>query len=232
VYTNVSELVDPPRIHHRAMRALNFDETARFLQAAHGDPLEALYILAIGTGMRRGELLALHWHDISLTGYYLAVNWTLSRTRGSGLVCEEPKTKKSRRRVDLEPGCTDALRVHGRAQKEARLRSGELWHDTDLVFANELGRPVEPSNMLTRSFWPIRQRAGFPELRFHDLRHTAATLMLEAGVDLKRVSDRLGHSTINITADRYLHVTPAMDRSAADAVGHLLRTAQALLVSP
>jgi len=83
--------------------------------------------------------------------------------------------------------------------------------------------------MLVRAFWPIRDKAGFPELRFHDLRHTAATLMLEAGVDLKRVSERLGHSTINITADRYLHVTPAMDRAAADAVGRLLLTARSAL---
>jgi len=227
VLRNVAELVDPPRIPRHEMRALSAHEAATFLEEARGDRLEAVYVLAIGTGMRRGELLALHWRDVDLDQGFVSVNWTLSRTKAAGIRCDEPKTRKSRRRIDLEGDCIRALRDHLGRQRAERLVAGAVWENNDLVFANELGRLIEPSNFTARSFLPIRRRAGFPQLRFHDLRHTAGTLMLEAGVDIKRVSERLGHSTINVTADRYLHVTPAMDRSAAEAVGQLLRVARA-----
>ena len=236
VARNVAELVEPPRVRREARRFLNASEARSFLEAARGDAFEGLYILAIGTGLRRGELLGLHWRDVDLSRGLLSVNWTQIRDERDGLSLDSPKTEHSRRRLRLDADVVEALRAHHRRQADQRLKAGEAWEENDLVFPNEIGRPLNPSNLITRSFWPLRDRAGLgpgstatgtpPALRFHDLRHTAGSLMLEAGVPLKIVSERLGHSNINITADIYLHVTEGLDEAAAVAVGDLLRRAR------
>ena len=239
VARNVAELVDPPRVVRVQPRVLSAVEASRFLDCAQGDRYEAIYVLAIGTGMRRGELLGLHWRDVDLDRGLLSVNWNLIRTSRDELQLDAPKTAQSRRRLTLDEETITALREHRARQLEQRLQVGTAWQETDLVFCNEVGRATNPSNLIVRSFWPIRKQAGFdavtttdrrgrttvivPALRFHDLRHTAGTLMLEANVPLKIVSSRLGHSNINVTADTYLHVTDRMDHEAAVAVGDLLR---------
>ena len=229
VGANVALLVDPPRVERAERRFLSANEARRFLSAAAGDRLEAMYVLAVTTGMRRGELLALHWADVDLDRGVCAVNWNLIRSATDELALDAPKTPQSRRRLTLDPSAVDALRRHQARQAEERRLRGPVWEDNDLVFANEIGRPINPSNLINRSFWPLRDRAGFhrgaagtPALRFHDLRHTAGSLMLEAGVPLKVVSARLGHANINITADIYLHLTDRLDEQAALAVGCLL----------
>jgi integrase len=211
---NVADLVDPPRLRRRPMTAYGPDEAARLLQAAKGDPLEALYVLALTTGMRQGELLALRWRDVDLDGGRLAVRATLLRTP-AGVGLAEPKTAASTREVELSSIAVDALQRHHAAQSEARLQAGSEWDDGDFVFTNAVGRPINASNLLTRSWHPLLRRSGLQRVRFHDLRHTAATLLLGRGVHPKVVSEMLGHSTIAITLDLYSHVTKTMGQMAA-----------------
>ena len=117
---------------------------------------------------------------------------------------------------------TEALQRHHRRQQEERIRAGSAWSDMDLVFANTVGRPLQPGNIRGRSFEPLLERAGLPRMRFHDLRHTAATLLLGAGIHPKVVSEMLGHSSVTITLDLYSHVTPTMQQQAASVLDSLL----------
>lgn len=133
-----------------------------------------------------------------------------------------PKTAGSRRQLVLTTVAVAALRRHKAAQAEERLGLGAAWQDNDLVFANEVGRPVEVRNLMRRSFVPLLERANLPSIRFHDLRHTAATLLLGGGMHPKLVSEMLGHTRISTTIDLYSHVTPVMHQQAAQAMDAIL----------
>lgn len=218
---NVADLVDPPRTRRREMATLSALEARELMFAAQGERLEALYVVALTTGMRQGELLALRWGDVDLDRRTLQVRASLQRA-AEGFEFGEPKTASSRRGVALTQAATTALRRHRAAQASERLRVGAAWADLGLVFANEVGGALDPRNVLRRSFYPLLKRAGLPRIRFHDLRHTAATLMLAQGVHPKIASEMLGHSNIGITLDTYSHVTPTMQRSATDALDALL----------
>ncbi len=219
---NVADLVTPPRIVRHDMQALSPEQARAFLAAAREERLEALYAVALTTGMRQGELLALRWRDVDLEGGRLQVVATLQRTR-DGFTFAEPKTGHSRRQVGLTEAAIVSLREHRSKQAAEQLWLGAAWEDKDLVFANEVGRPIEATNLLRRSFSPLLERAGLPRIRFHDLRHTAATLMLGRGVQPKIVSEMLGHSQIAVTLDLYSHVTPTMQKAATEAMNDLLR---------
>lgn len=222
VHRNVSDLVDPPRMARHEMQTLSQEQARTLLEAAEGERLEALYHLALTTGIRQGELLALRWRDVDLGAATLQVRATLTRASGE-FVLAEPKTRRSGRTVLLTAGAVEALRSHRARQNEERLRLGSEWDDRwDLVFANEVGRPIEAGNLLRRSFWPLLQRAGLPRIRFHDLRHSAATLLLSRNVHPKIVSEMLGHSQIGVTLDRYSHVVPTMQRAATEAMEAML----------
>ncbi|HEV2952732.1 MAG TPA: site-specific integrase, partial [Candidatus Dormibacteraeota bacterium] len=220
---NVADLVDPPRRATSEIRPLSLTETQTFLAHADSDRFAALYVLAITTGMRQGELLGLHWRDIDLSARVLRVRGSLQRTK-KGLGISEPKTSHSRRQVELAAIAVEALRDHQDRQQAERSRWPGAWADLDLVFPNEIGRPVEAGNLIRRSFWPILDRAGLRRIRFHDLRHTAATLLLAKSVHPKVVSEMLGHSRIGITLDLYSHVTRTMQREATDAMDDLLKS--------
>jgi integrase len=226
VQRNVADLVTPPRVQRHEMRTLTSDHAKRLLEAARGDRLEALYVLALTTGMRLGELLALRWRDVDIEGSALSVRGTLLRNR-TGLTISEPKTAGSRRHVSIGGLAVDALERHKVSQTAERLLKGSAWQDNDLVFANELGRPLEDTNVRRRSFEPLLAKAELPRIRFHDLRHTAATLLLGEGVHPKIVSERLGHSRVGITLDLYSHVTPTMQQQAAKTIETLLTTPNA-----
>jgi len=221
VARNVVALVDPPRGARREMTTLSAEQARALIHAAKDDRYGALYVVAVTSGMRQGELLGLRWRDVDLTAGTVHVRTTLQRA-GDSLAFVEPKTSHSRRQVLLTELAVSAMRRHRVAQTSERLRLGAAWEDNDLVFANEIGRPVEASNLLRRSFLPLLRRAGIPRLRFHDLRHTAATLMLGRGVHPKIVSEMLGHSQVGLTLDVYSHVTPTMQREAASALDGLL----------
>ena len=221
VLRNVADLVDPPRVPRHEMHTLSAEQAAHFLRTAASERLEALYVLALATGMRQGELLALRWRDVDLEKGVLAVRGSLARHKGEGLVIGETKTGRVRQ-VALGRTAVDALRRHRAAQNVERLRLGSIWEDADLVFTNELGGPADARNVLRRSFVPLLARAGLDSIRFHDLRHSAATLLLGQGMHPKIVAEMLGHSQIAVTLDLYSHVTPMMHRQAADALDTLL----------
>ena len=215
-------LVDPPRVTRHEFHALTPDEARSLLAGLRGDRLSALYVLALTTGMRQGELLALRWADLDLPGRRLAVRGSLHRDPGGGWTIREPKTERSRRQVLLPPMAAKALQAHRLRQNAERLHAGPSWEENGLVFPNHVGRPLSAQNLLQRHFHPLLERLSLPKIRFHDLRHTAATLLLAEGVHPKMVSEMLGHTEIGITLNLYSHVTPAMHESAAGALGRLL----------
>ena len=221
VRDNAADLVDPPRPETREMQALSPDEARRFLAAAAGDRFEALYTLAITTGMRQGELLGLRWRDVSLEERSVRVTGSLQYVPGRGLRVGAPKTARSRRHVLLSEFGAEVLARHHKQQDHERAVARD-WDDNDLVFPNRLGRPMYATNLLDRSFTALLERARLPRVRFHDLRHTAATLLLGQGVHPKVVSEMLGHTNTSITLDLYSHATPTMQREAAGAFDRLL----------
>ena len=214
---NVADVVKPPRPVPKEMVALSADETRRLLEAAGGDRLEALYILAVHTGMRQGEMLALRWQDVDMESAVMSVRRTLTRSGGK-VVFGEPKTKKSRRSIRLTPQAVEALRSHLERQLEDMEILGDHYQDQGLVFTTNTGGPINPSNLRQRSFAQLLKRAGLPHMRFHDLRHTCATLLLSRGVHPKFVQELLGHATIAITLDTYSHVMPSMGDATAKAM--------------
>lgn len=218
---NVAELVDAPSIQRKEMRTLAPQEARHFLDVAASDRLHALYVVALSTGLRQGELLALRWADVDLEKRTLQIRGSLQRT-SSGLTVTETKTSKSRRSVMLPEVAIDALKTHRAKQGIERLAQGPDWPALDLIFCNKVGRPIESQNLLARGFRPLLKRAGLPTMRFHDLRHTAATLLLGEGVHPKIVSEMLGHSQVSVTLDIYSHVTPTMQAQAAAAMESVL----------
>jgi integrase len=203
-------------------------ELASFLDQLRGDPLHAPILLAATTGMRRGEVLGLRWRDTDLDAGRVAIRQTLAAVRdvdGDGgrhlLVFGEPKTAKGRRTVPLPPQTVAVLRAHRKAQAAERLQAGPDYTDRDLVFAEPDGTPIHPDKFRKR--FEVRiGRSGLPPVRFHDLRHTYATLALQAGVHAKVVPEILGHANIGITLDTYSHAIPAMQESAAATVARLV----------
>lgn len=212
VQRNVAGLVDKPRVPRYQSARMTVEQAQTLLQALRGDRMEALYILAVATGMRRGELLGLRWCDVDLDRSVLYIRTTLIRLKGE-LRFQEPKTEKGKRVVYLPRFAMRALQDHRDRQWVERQHAGPRWQDTDLVFPTTVGTPYEPRN-LNRHFDRLTERAGLPHIRLHDIRHSAASIMEAAGVSLKTLSTILGHSTIGITGD--LYVTP-YDASQEDA---------------
>ncbi len=217
--------VKAPRPAPKEMRPLSEDEARRLLDAAstadqngEADPFEALYVLAITAGLRRGELLALRWDDADLERGTLRVGRSLTREKGRYLM-GDTKTKKGRRRVNLTPRTVAALKAHRKRQLEERVRYAGLHEDRDLIFSTQTGAIVSPENLIKRSFKPLLKRAGLPEIRFHDLRHTCATTLLGWSVHPKLVQELLGHATVAMTLDTYSHYLPSMGDQAGGAMG-------------
>lgn len=218
---NVTEAVTPPRPAAEEMKPLSREETQKLLEAARGDRLEALYILAVHTGMRLGELLGLGWEDVKLDSRRLQLRRGLTLS-GNRLVLGELKTKRSRRTVHLTERATTALRDHRKLQLEERIQYDGLCEDHGLVFTTHTGTPINPSNVRRRSLYPLLERAELPKIRFHDLRHTCATLLLSEGVHPKYVQELLGHANISQTLDTYSHVLPGMGEQTAIAMENAL----------
>jgi integrase len=220
---NPADSVTAPAPTTKEMHPLSAEEARRLLEAARGDRLEALYVLAVHTGMRRGELLGLKWDDVDLDSQTVRIRRTLTRTdNGRRLALGEPKTRKSRRTVRLTQRAVEALRSHRKRQLEEKLMVGSLYQDRGLVFAGEGGGLINPSNLRQRSFVPLTKRAGLRQITFHDLRHTCASLLFQRNVHPKFVQELLGHASVAITLDTYSHMLPGMGGEAADAIGAAL----------
>jgi integrase len=219
VSRNVVRQVRPPTAVRPEIVTWSADEVRQFLESVEDHRLRAVLVVLATTGMRRGEVMGLRWGDVDLEAGRMAVEQTLN-TVNDKLSFGPVKTAKSRRRLSLDKQTIDALRRHRAEQDADRKRFGAGWgaDGLDLVFRDQLGGPVHPDRF-TRQFKTLVRQAGLPELRGpHNLRHTWATLALEAGVHPKVVSERLGHSTISITLDTYSHVVPSMDADAAAVV--------------
>jgi integrase len=210
VMRNVATLVDPPARNRQEPRPLSREQARTFLDGIRNDPRQALYITALGTGLRQGELLALRWSDVDLDRGELTVRHTLQRFTHE---LAPTKTERSRRTLRLPRQVTAALVAH-RARQAVVPLSG-------LVFTSAAGRPLDSANV-TRGLKLCLRRLGLPHQRFHDLRHAFATLMLESGESLDVVSRFLGHTTIATTADIYGHLTPAMLDRAAERMDAIL----------
>jgi integrase len=200
----------PPRVE-----SLSEAQVRKLLKSAKGHRLEALFVLAITTGLRQGELFALRWSDIDLQRRTLYVQRAAQEVNGD-IAFVEPKTDQSRRRVQLSTTALDALK------RRRELAKGED-HSSDLAFPSEHGHVLRKSNFIRREWDPIREAAGTPGARFHDLRHTAASLLLIEGVHPKVVSEMLGHASVRLTLDTYSHLIPTMQAEAARAFDRLLR---------
>lgn len=219
---NPADAVEPPRPERAEMHVLDPAGVSRLLEAAEGTRAYAAVLLAVTTGLRRGELLGLRWEDIDLQRGVLSVQQTVQRSRSAGLHIREPKTQRSRRLVTLPAMAVEVLRKHRLEQQKQRLFMGPEYRDHGLAFPRLDGRPMNP-DALSKAFEVIVARAGLPRVRFHDLRHTHATMLLQQGVNPKVVSERLGHSTVNLTLDTYSHVLPGIQEEVAQKVDNLLR---------
>ncbi|AKX94603.1 putative prophage phiRv2 integrase [Moorella thermoacetica] len=218
---NPTEAAKPPRHPKKKVQPLNPEQVKRFLETAKQDPLYPAFLLALGTGLRRGEILGLRWQDLDLQKGILQVRQSLIRTR-EGLKFEEPKTEKSRRQIPLPPSVVAALKRHKAWVNQNKLILGPDYEDHDLVFPVENGRPRDPKGF-AEYFNRLLDKAGLPHIRLHDLRHTHATLLLLEGVHPKVVQERLGHSTVSITLDIYSHILPGLQEKAAERIDGLLQ---------
>ncbi len=221
VARNVARLIDAPRVSRSELRVLTAEEARQLIRFAEGDRLEALLVLALSTGMRMGELLGLTWRAVDFDAGAVRVQGSLQRTAG-GLALVEPKTARSRRQVDIELRVVAALRRHRTAQRKERLAAGSGWVGRDLVFTTRRGAPIDGRELLRAWFRPLLARAGLPPIRFHDLRHSYASIALSRGLHPKVVQEAMGHSTIAVTMDLYSHVVPSLQREAAREMGRAL----------
>ena len=221
---NVATLVEPPRQERpKTPEPLGVEECKRVLAAAEGLRNSARWTVALALGLRQSEALALQWKDIDFDRGTLSVRRGLHRVPGEGLVFTEPKTDRSRRTIAVPAPLVEALRRQRVAQNEERLVAGTEWDDWDLVFAQPNGRPLDKHSDY-EAWIKLLNRAKVRHIRLHDGRHTAATLLLTAGVHPRVVMELLGHSQMRTTTDIYSHVMPALAQEAADRMAKTLWT--------
>ncbi len=223
---NVAQATEAPRADHKVMPTLAPEDVPRFLEAAQESPYYTLFYLLLHTGLRRGEALALRWKNVDLglaslgVSAYLSVVEAAYKLNGT-YVIKEPKTSHSRRRIALPPSLGLVLRQHKAGQEAQRALLGKPLTDNDFVFAHPDGNPLDPSTV-SHAFNKVMRKAGLPHIRLHDLRHTHASLLLQAGVHPKIVQERLGHSSIRVTLDTYSHVIGGLQEVAAQRFDDLL----------
>jgi integrase len=222
VTRNVAAQVKAPPMARQRRPDMTVEDARRLMQVIQGERLEAFYVLALTTGLRRGELLGLRWSDVDLNSRQLHVRRALQRVAGE-LRFVEPKTSTSLRVVVLPKLAARHLVRHKAGQDAERLALGPAWQDYGLVFASSRGTPLEPRNV-NRRWDELRERAGLDWLRLHDLRHGCATFMLAAGVPPRTIMEVLGHSEIGVTMNTYTHVVAQLREDAADAIDRLLGT--------
>jgi integrase len=217
---NPAKNADPPKPQRSEMKTWTADQIRLFLDAERDTRELPIWRLAVSTGMRRGEILGLPWKAVDLDAGKLSIVQTLVLVKSKPTLRTDAKTSSGRRPVELDRATVGVLREHRRRQAEERLRAGTAWDDTGLVFTRADGSLVKP-DWLTRTFAARAEDAGLPKIRFHDLRHSWATIALANNVHPKVVQERLGHSSINVTLDTYSHIVPGMDRDAAERVAGL-----------
>lgn len=219
---NPCDICELPRLEKKEMKYLSPEETAKFLEVAKEDKFYIILLIAIETGMRPEEYFGLQWKDVDLHKKTLSVRRALVLRKGGGFIFTEPKTKQSRRSIPISQTVVELLKKHRKAQLEERIANAKRYQDFDLVFASEIGTPIQHQNFTRRHFKPIRDKADVTKIRLYDLRHTTATLLLSSGENPKVVSERLGHASIVLTLDTYSHVLPTMQKDATEKMEKLL----------
>ena len=214
IVRNPSQGAALPRKQQPEMQVLDTSQATQFLIAAYGRRYEALYHLAIKTGMRQGEIFGLKWSDLKWNSGTLYVQRQIQRVKGQGWSFTEPKTKAGRRPIELGEGTLQVLRLHKKRQELQKAVIGDRWQEHDLIFTSSVGTPCDASNLRV-DFLKLLEKAGLQRIRFHDLRHTAASIMLNNGIPIIVVSKILGHSKPSITLDIYGHLFHEMQSEAA-----------------
>ena len=220
VSRNVATLIQSPRVLRHEIDPLQPDQARKLIVAARAHRLGAIVTVAMSLGLRQGEALGLKWDAVDLDAGMIEVRVALQRVDKAWKLVE-PKSTRSRRKIALPDVAITALRAHRVRQLEERLAAGPDWQDEGFVFSTRTGTPIEPSN-LTRTFKALLAVADLPEIRFHDLRHTAATFLLAQGVDVRTIMETLGHSQISLTLNTYSHVLPELQQDAARRMNELL----------
>jgi len=224
---NPCDGVKPPRQVRNEMQVLDPRQARKFLAGCKNQKNGPVFELAMTTGLRPSEYLALKWSDVDLEKGTVSINRSIDILPGGGWAFDENKTGRSRRTVKLHSSVAQMLGEHHVGQEQEHLQAGEKWTHHNLVFTNETGGPVDRHNLSNRDFRRILTNAGLPQIRLYDLRHTAATLALVAGVPVKVVSEQLGHASVALTLDTYSHVLPHMQDDAAAKVEALLAGGEA-----
>jgi integrase len=224
IFRNVAEAVTPPKSKSKKVTVIDGQSVNKLLEAVKDTVYYPIFYTAVYTGMRRSELLGLRWRNVDLDFATIAVTETLHRLNNGSYFYGEPKSKRGKRSIAISPSFALLLRNHKAHQETARLVLGGHLSDSDLVFSMPDGSPISP-HAVTWAFVNIRNKLGFAGLRFHDLRHCHASLLLKQGVHPKVVSERLGHSTVGITLDTYSHVLPGLQEAAAAGFEEMLKKA-------
>lgn len=214
---NVADLVRPPKSETYEPTIWTIEQARAFLRQVVHSPYGPLFVVIACTGMRSGEVRALRWADLEAGAGVLIVRNGLDRHRVAG----PPKTRAGRRRIELPQLALQALKVQRVHIAEMKLAAGPAWRENELVFPSRIGTPLWPTSV-RRALHALCDQAGLPAIRPHDLRHMQASILIAAGINTKAVSERLGHSTVNLTLSTYAHVMPTLQREAAEVLDRLL----------
>ncbi|MBK9166255.1 MAG: site-specific integrase [Bryobacterales bacterium] len=217
---NVAALVEPPSISRPQIQTFTPQQARQFLAACEGDRLEALFAVTVALGLRQGEVLGLRWQDINFEAGTLEVSGALQRV-DKKLVRVEPKTDAGRRILMLPAVTRSALAAHKRRQELDREIAEDRWRETGYVFTSTIGTPLEPRAAFGR-FKELLKAAKLPDMRFHDLRHSAATLLLAQGVSARYIAEQLGHSQVSFTLQTYSHILKSVQQDVAAKMDAIL----------
>ena len=220
---NPADAIDPPRFARTEMKTMNEDDVTRFLEAAKNTPYYPIFYLALYTGMRRSEILALRWNDVDLLGCQVSVSRSVHCLRDRSIAFRQPKSAKGRRMIALSPSTAIMLREYKARQDAQRKALSAKLEESDLLFARPNGSPMLPDT-ISQAWAKLARKTGFDGIRLHDARHTHASIMLEKGIHPKVVQERLGHASIQTTMDTYSHVMPGLQERAAEAFDRAINT--------
>jgi len=221
ILRNPADAVERPRVEHKEFRTFSEDQAQQFLLVTAGHRHEALFYLALITGMREGELLGFKWSDLDWSKGVLNIQRQLQRIERKGLFFVPPKTEAGRRQIKLGQGMLDRLAEHRKRQELERVEAGSRWQENDLIFPSSIGAPFE-GHRIWDEFKELLVKAGLPDMRFHDLRHTALSLLMDMGIAVTTVQQRAGHSKASVTTDIYGHSMSRSQEQAAEQIEELI----------